>query len=135
MTSKLYKLVCLPPTTKSSEAEGIFVCSGNHRTFRKQKISAHKHLKKSGTILVRALLVNILPLSGFLKNHCRGTWVAQSLKCPTSAQVMISLFLSWSPASGSVPTAQPASGSVSPSLSLPLPYSHSVSLTQINIKK
>ena len=36
-----------------------------------------------------------------LKN-LRGTWVAQSIECPTSAQVMILQFVSSSPASGSV---------------------------------
>ena len=49
----------------------------------------------------------------------QGTWVAQSVKWPTSAQVMISRSVSSSPASGSVLTAQslePASDSVSPSL-------------------
>ena len=49
----------------------------------------------------------------------RGTWVAQSVKRPTSAQVMISWSVSSSPASGSVLTAQslePISDSVSPSL-------------------
>ena len=64
-------------------------------------------------------------------NHW-GTWVAQSVERPTSAQVMISRFVSSSPASGSVLTAQslePASDSVSPSLSLPLPHSRSVSLS------
>ena len=52
----------------------------------------------------------------------RGTWVAQSVKRPTSAQVVILQFVSSSPASGSVLTAQslePASVSVSPSLSVP----------------
>ena len=51
-----------------------------------------------------------------------GTWVAQSVKRPTSAQVMISQFVSLSPVSGSVLTAQslePALDSVSPSLSAP----------------
>ena len=50
-----------------------------------------------------------------------GVWVAQSVEHPTSAQVMISQFVSSSPASGSVLMAQslePASDSVSPSLSL-----------------
>ena len=66
-----------------------------------------------------------------------GTWVAQSVKHPTSAQVMILRFVSSSPASGSVLTArrlEPASDSVSPSLSLslPLPHSCSVSLSKIN---
>ena len=36
----------------------------------------------------------------------RGTWVAQSVKHPTLAQVMISRFVSSSPASGSVLTAR-----------------------------
>ena len=47
----------------------------------------------------------------------RGAWVAQSAEPPTLAQVMISWFVSWSPASGSVLTAQslePASDSVTP---------------------
>ena len=50
--------------------------------------------------------------------------MAPSLKQPSSAQVMISQFMSSGPMSGSVPTAQslePASDSVSPSLSLHLP--------------
>ena len=50
----------------------------------------------------------------------RGTWVAQSVKRPIWAQVMISRFLSWSPVWGSGLTARslaPASDSVSPSLS------------------
>ena len=51
-----------------------------------------------------------------------GAWVAQLVKRPTSAQVMISRFMSLSPTSGSVLTAQslaPALDSGSP-LSLPL---------------
>ena len=52
----------------------------------------------------------------------RGAWVAQSVKRPTLAQVMISWFVSSSPRSGSVLTAQslePASDSVSPPPSAP----------------
>ena len=67
----------------------------------------------------------------------RGTWVAQLVKRPTLAQVMISRFMGSSPALGSVLTAwslEPASDSVSPSLSLPLPCSHSVSLSVSKIK-
>ena len=51
-------------------------------------------------------------------NFSWGAWVAQSVKRPTSAQVMISLLMSSSPASGSVLTAQslePALDAVSPS--------------------
>ena len=62
--------------------------------------------------------------------------MAQFIKRPTSAQVMISQFMSSGPASGCVLTAQsldPVSDSVSPSL-LPLPCSCSVSLSQKNNK-
>ena len=58
--------------------------------------------------------------------------MAQSVKHPTSAQVMISRFLSSSPTSGSELTAQslePASDSVSPSLSAPPPLVLSLSLS------
>ena len=58
----------------------------------------------------------------FLKMRAKGTWVVQSVKRLTSAQVMILWPVSWSPGSGSVLTAQslePASDSVSPSLSVP----------------
>ena len=61
-----------------------------------------------------------------------GAWVAQSVGPPTSAQVMISRFVSSSPASGSVLTAQslePALDSVCLLLSLFLPALHSVSLS------
>ena len=57
--------------------------------------------------------------------------MAQSVERLTSAQVMISRFVSLSPTLGSVLTAQslePAWDSVPPSLSLPHPSVHSVSL-------
>ena len=62
-------------------------------------------------------------LASNIKRCCRGTWVAHFIKHLTLTQVMISQFMSWSPMSGFVLTAQnlkPASDSVSP-LSLPLP--------------
>ena len=62
-----------------------------------------------------------------------GTWVAQSVGRPTSAQVMISRSVSTSPASGSVLTAQslePVSDSVSPSLSDLPPFMLCLSLSQ-----
>ena len=60
----------------------------------------------------------ILQINKF-KNDFRGTWVAQSVKRPTLAQVVILRSMSLSPALGSVLTAQslePVSDSVSPSL-------------------
>ena len=64
--------------------------------------------------------------------------MAQSVKRPTSVQVMISLFMSLSPVSDSVLTAQslePALDSVSPSLSASPALSLCVSLSKINIQK
>ena len=61
----------------------------------------------------------VLCLSLSKINKLWGAWVAQSVKQPTSTQVMISWSVSSSPASGSVLTAQslePVSDSVSPSL-------------------
>ena len=58
-------------------------------------------------------------------------WVAQSVECLTSAQVMISQLVSSSPTSGSVLTArspEPASDSVPPSFSAPT-HLHSVSVS------
>ena len=66
-----------------------------------------------------------------------GAWVAQSVERPTSTQVMISRSVSSSPVSGSVLMAQslePASDSVSPSLSAPAPCSRSFWLSKINKK-
>ena len=54
----------------------------------------------------------------------QGAWLAQSVKHPTSAQVMISQFMGSSSTLGSVLTAQslePALDSVSPSLTAPSP--------------
>ena len=71
-----------------------------------------------------------LGLEFTLRKKTRDSWVAQSVKCPTSAQVMISQFMSLSLALGSVLTAQslePASDSMSPSLSLPPSLTHSLS--------
>ena len=58
-----------------------------------------------------------------IKNSYRGTWVAQLVERPASAQVMISHSVGSSPMSASVLTAQslePASDFVSPSPAPPL---------------
>ena len=60
--------------------------------------------------------------SKIIKNVSRGAWVAQSVRRPTLAQVMILQFMSLSPTWVSVLTAQslePALDSVCPSLSAP----------------
>ena len=67
---------------------------------------------------------NPIRVVSLLKEEFGGAWVAQWVKRSTFAQVTISRFVSSSPASGSVLTAQslePASDSVSPSLSVPPP--------------
>ena len=58
--------------------------------------------------------------------------MAQSVKGPTPAQVVISQFMGSSPTLGSALTVQslePASGSVSPSLSAPPLLEHALSLS------
>ena len=78
------------------------------------------------------------PISLLFKTHSRGAWVAQSLERLTSAQVMISRSVSSSPESGSGLMAQslePASDSVSPSLSAPPPFMLCLSLSVSKINK
>ena len=84
----------------------------------------------------------ILSRSRIKRRRSLGVWVAQSVKRPTSAQVMIFWFVGSSSASGSVLTARsldPTSDSVSPSLSAPpllvLCLSLSLSLINKNIFK
>ena len=75
------------------------------------------------------------PLS--FRNPRRGAWVAQSVKHPTSAQVMISWFVSSSPASDSLLSAQSLLQILCPPLSLcPSPaHAHgSLSQKKINIE-
>ena len=65
----------------------------------------------------------------------RGAWVAQLVERPTSAQVMVSRSVGSSPVMGSVLTVQslePASDSVSPSLSAPPPLMLCLSLSLKN---
>ena len=59
----------------------------------------------------------------------RGTWVAQSVGRPTSAQVMVSQLVGSSPASGSVLTAQ----SLSLLRILCLPFSAATPLTLLSL--
>ena len=93
------------------------------------KISMSRDVMCSTVTLVNNLHCNFESCSE------EGTWVAQSVKRLTSAQVMISYLVGSSPALGSVLTAQslePVSDSVSP-LSLlfpPLTLCLSLSLSQ-----
>ena len=83
---------------------------------------------------VSSLKVGILQDAVSVNKHLlRGAWVAQSVKRPTLAQVMILWSVSSSPASGSVLTAQslePVLDSVSPSLSDPPLFMLCLSLSQ-----
>ena len=73
----------------------------------------------------------------FLKTALlRGTWVAQSVERPTSAQVMIPRFMDLSPSIGlAAVIAESASDPLSPSLSAPPLPMLSLSQKWINIKK
>ena len=72
-----------------------------------------------------------------------GVWVAQSVKHPTLAQVMISQFMSSAPTSGSLLSGQSLLGILCPLLSAPPPlmcmhtcvHACSLPLLKINIKK
>ena len=82
------------------------------------------------SLSARPLLMLSLSLSKVNKHW--GAWVAQSVGRPTSAQDMILQFVSSSPTSGSVLTArslEPASDSVSASLSAPPPLTLCPSLS------
>ena len=77
--------------------------------------------------------LNVQKEFGLRVNSFWGAWVAQLVKRPTSAQVMISQFVGLSPASGSVLTArslEPALDAVSPSLSAPLLLTLCLSVSQ-----
>ena len=74
----------------------------------------------------------IKQVTGLKSTRVVGAWVAQSVEHPASAQVMISQLMGSSPASGSVLKArslEPASDSVSPSLSAPPPLALCLSLS------
>ena len=95
---------------QATECQGNLLCGYNSPIqCSSKKLNFNKNVKQYGDLLT-------------VKKYDRGAWVAQSVKHPTSAMVRISQFISSSPASGSVLTAQslePASDSVSPSLSAP----------------
>ena len=77
-------------------------------------------------------LMEATRMNSALNGKKRGTWVAQSVRHPTSTQVMISQLVGLCPTSGSVLAAQslePALDSVSPSLSAPLLLPLSLSLS------
>ena len=82
------------------------------------------------------VLTNLHPSVSSSKNWCRSAWVSQSVKCPTSAQVMISLISGFEPHIGfCADSSEPALDSVSPSLSAPpQPTPLCVSTIKINIK-
>ena len=61
-----------------------------------------------------------------------GAWVAQSVKHPTSAPVMILGFVSLSPTSGSVLSAQSLFRIPCPPLTAPPPHVCALSLSKIN---
>ena len=114
-----------------SRFEGSSPASGSVLTSRSlEPASDSASLSLSAPPLAHAHSLS-LPPSKINKN--RGAWVAPSVKPPTSAQVTISWAVGSSPESGSGLTAQslePASDSVSPSLSAPPPFMLCLSLSQ-----
>ena len=83
------------------------------------------------SVLIIAAIIFITCVNSIKVQQKRGASVAQSVKRPTSAQVVISRFVGLNPASDSVLTVQslePPLDAVSPSLSAPLPLAFCVSL-------
>ena len=73
---------------------------------------------------------NVVSLKMLIKlTHPRGAWEAQSVECPTSAQVMISRFVSLSPMLGSVVTTWSLEPGFCVSLSLWPSVTHTLSLS------
>ena len=119
--------ICFPRNVSSSKREA---------DISKNKVTGPNRVLGTWQELQRYLLDG--GMSGWLINVALGgAWVAPSVERPTSAQVVISQFVSSSLESGSMLTAQslqPASASVSPSLSAP-PPTHALSLkTLIDVK-
>ena len=90
----------------------------------------------SSVLLFFSLSSSLLLCSWSLsqKGINRGTCVAQPVKLPTLAQVMVSRFMSSSPASGSALTALSASPLLTLCLFLSAPPLLALSLSKINIK-
>ena len=115
------------------------VCS---RRFENHQPSATCHVPRKagsgsrvpmGASNLGSVLLEAAPEAPWRCLDLRGAWGAQSFRRLTSAQVSISRFVGSSPASGSVLTAgslEPASDSVSPSLSAPPLLVRSLSLSQ-----
>ena len=133
----LMKEYNIPKThTKSEQASKVNyheICHINRMEDKKSHLSRCR--EKAFNKIQNTFMIKILNRVGIVRN-CLNiikatyenlrvwvVWVVQLVQHPTLAQVMISQFVSSSPASGSVLTAQslePASGSVSPFLSAPL---------------
>ena len=93
-----------------------------------------EHIKCLWTAYFKMVkMVSFMLCEFYSKNLNKGgTWVAQSVKRWTLAQVMILWFMDWSPTSGSMPG---ACFQFCVSLSLPLPHSCSVSLCLSKMNK
>ena len=99
----------------------------------KKNLSSSKYLEPKLNILIELtnlIIQNFCPPPNYLRMYTfPGTWVAQLVEWSTSAHVMISQFMSSSPASGSVLSAQsPFKSSVFHSLPLPCMCAFSLSL-------
>ena len=112
----------------------VFVARACLMTHLEAPSSLHQALKfQTAFILLTSILQRCMRLPFKVRYCSRGAWVAQSVKRPTSAQVTISWSVSLSPASGSGlmdQSLEPASDSVSPSLSAPPPFMLCLSVSQ-----
>ena len=132
----LDKITNIPHVVKSSGHVSVILINFS-ATFDMVPTGFLKKLPYFGIHYVKGVFHPHVASSVFTVLHMTftwGTWVAQSVKRPTSAQVMIPV--SSSPALGSAKTQslEPASDSVSVSLCPSPTCSPSLSLSKINIK-
>ena len=112
---------------------GVAVAQQRSLTMCSTRQTSDQVRLRAGRCDIGVSLLFLRAMWGALKVISRGAWVAQLAERPTSAQVMISWFVSSSPVSGSVLTAQnlePTLDSVSSSLSAPPPLILCLSLSQ-----
>ena len=120
------------PSFNSTSQNTHFIQESLKILIKPEKATAHKlAVYAMLTQDVKMRFDRTIQASGSLKkmSSSRGAWMAQSVKRPTSAQVMVSWLVSSSPALSSVLGMEPAWDSVSPSLCPSLAHMRSFCLS------
>ena len=97
-------------STKHSKKKDLIpilkLVQNKKKTKKKQKTkkqTKNRKGRKTSQFILRSITLIPKPNKDSTRSkNYRGSWVAQSVECPTSAQVMISQFVSSNPASSSL---------------------------------